>query len=777
MRLRNKISIIVVLIWAAMATFFYFGSHRVILDSYIRLENHEAISDLDRAESSLQQTIENVQLSVKDWSIWDETYRFVYDKNSAFIKSTLALSSFQSINMDIILFYDTHGKLIYSAAVNHDKTKQIPLPDGLLDALKPKGKIIYQPDINSSSQGMISIPSGILLIAAHSIITSENTGPVRGTLVMAKYLTNSILNQIEKLSGTNATIFRLPQTISNPEITPVYNTLISGQANYLQINHDQLDAYRFLKDINGNNIAIMKIDTPRKIFQIGKETIWYSNIIVFAYSIIITIVLWLLLQILIVKRIEVLSYRVKASDANKKSDYHHPLSNLADEVTSVEKLFHRATHDPLTGLANRSSLYESFNHLTHEFEDTGKKIVLIYLDLDHFKRINDSLGRDVGDQLLMVTGKRLSASLRDQDIAARLGGDEFVVILTDIETDQIDSVTNRIFKAVNRSFKHDNHEIYVSCSMGVCIYPDDGATIETLIKKADMALYHAKEKGRNHYQFYSDSLHQQINETYRKEIELQNAIDEKQLCLYYQPIYNLRTKQIVSLEALIRWNHPTRGLLSASEVIPLAERTDLIYPIGEWILKTACSQVKAWQDKGLPVVPVAVNISSAQMKQSSISDIVIHALQESSLDTKLLQIEITETGFIDLNPKLLKDLEGLRASGVKLTIDDFGTGYAGLGYLKSLPVHKLKIDQSFIRDIQTDPDDKAITLAIIAIAHQLNLEVTAEGVENIEQYNFMCYHQVDEVQGYYLSKPLSVEDCEKLLSGVEPLRDIDNKNK
>lgn len=774
MKLRNKISIIVMVIWAAMATFFYFGSHRVILESYLRLENQEITNDINRTESALNQMIDAVELSVKDWSIWDETYQFVNDRNDSFIKSTLALSSFQSIDIDVILFFNTHGKLIYSTAVSSDRTKKIPLPEGLLDELKPKAKILNQLEINSSTKGIISIPSGILLIASHSIITSESTGPVRGTLVMAKYLTNSVLKQIEKLSGTDATLFRLPQTMSYTELAPVYKKLMADQLIYLSARDNKISAYRMLKDINNNNIAILKIESPRKIYQIGAETIRYSNIIVLVYSIIITIILWTLLQFLIVKRIERLGRNIKSAADNKNS-FQTTLSHLADEVSSVEKLFHQATHDPLTGLANRSYLHESFNRIVSNPDQLHDKIIIIYIDLDHFKRINDSLGRDVGDQLLIVTAKRLSASLRDDDIAARLGGDEFVIMLTEVNEDQIESVTNRIFKAVNRAFKYDNHEIYISCSMGVCVYPEDGATIETLIKKADMALYHAKETGRNHYQFYSDSLNQAVSDTYRKEIELHNAIDDKQLCLYYQPIYNLRTKQIVSLEALIRWNHPTKGLLGASEIIPLAERTDLIYPIGEWILKTACTQVKEWQNKGLPVVPVAVNISSTQMKQSSISDIVIDALHESSLDAKLLQIEITETGFIDLNPKLLKDLERLRASGIKLIIDDFGTGYAGLGYLKSLPVHKLKIDQSFIRDIQTDPDDKAITLAIIAIAHQLNLEVTAEGVENIEQYNFMCYHQVDEVQGHFLSKPLSGEDCEKLLSGDEPLPDIDKK--
>jgi diguanylate cyclase (GGDEF)-like protein len=448
------------------------------------------------------------------------------------------------------------------------------------------------------------------------------------------------------------------------------------------------------------------------------------------------------------------------------------IENVPDEVSSVVTLYHQATHDPLTGLANRNLLYQAFKDYAADLSIPDQKIVILFIDLDHFKRINNTLGHDVGDQLLIISAKRLTASLRGNDLASRLGGDEFVVMLVDIEKTQIESIASRIFKSINRPITYDNHEIYLSCSMGVCVYPNDGSSIEQLIKLADLALYHAKENGRNHYQFYSESLNADLNETHQKEIELQRALDEHQLTLYYQPIYDLKTKQIVSMEALIRWHHPTQGLLGADEIIPFAERSELIYPISDWVLKTVCAQSKIWQDKSLPIVPIAVNLSAVQLKEISISEKIITYIREAGIKPCHLEIEITETGFIDITPRIISELNNLKAAGIMLTIDDFGTGYAGLGYLKKLPVGKLKIDQSFIRDIQIDPDDKAITLAIIAIAHQLNLKVTAEGVENVEQYNFMCYHQVDEVQGFFLSKPMSVEDCEKLLTGTEtkPIR-------
>ena len=766
MKLKTKISVIVLIIWATMATLFYYGSQQIILKSYVRLEDQTIQENLDRTQAVLEQVIDSIELNVKDWSIWDDTYHFMQNRNQKFIKSTLALSSLQSLNIDVIMLFDTKGKLVSSIAINRDRTKAIPLPAGLLEKLTPNSKLLNLANINSSAKGMISIPTGILLTASHSIINSEGKGPSRGTLVMAKFLTNTVLANIEHLVKADATIFRLPNTIKHTEVEPIYPDLVANKPNVFIKDHEKLFGYRFLHSINNDNIAILKVNLPRRIYNIGMETTRYSNIVVFIYSIAITLLLWVLLQYLIVKRIEKLNKHIGKIGKDDKL-LSKLIENVSDEVSSIATLYHQATHDPLTGLANRNMLYQAFNEYSAELSGSDQKIVILFIDLDHFKRINDTLGHDVGDALLITTAKRITATLRDNDIAARLGGDEFVVMLNDIEQSQIESITNRIFKNLNKPIPHDNHHIHITSSMGVCIYPNDGTSIDTLIKQADMALYYAKENGRNHYQYYSESLSKTINETHQKEIELQYALDDHQLCLHYQPIYNLQSKQIASMEALIRWNHPTKGLLGADSIIPIAESSDLIHPIGEWVLKAVCSQLKIWREKGLPVVPIAINVSSMQFKQSSLSNTIINTLQEANLPTNLLEIEITETGFIDITPKLVNELQSLKAAGIKLIIDDFGTGYSGLGYLKRLPVSKLKIDQSFIRDIHTDPDDKAITLAIIAIAHQLNLKVTAEGVENVEQYNFMSYHQVDEVQGYFLSPPLSVEHCEKLLSGEQ----------
>lgn len=491
-------------------------------------------------------------------------------------------------------------------------------------------------------------------------------------------------------------------------------------------------------------------------------------VVVIGYSALMALLIWISLQIFIIKRIKAFSNSL-GHMGRPDLALKQIMNASKDEVSAIASSYHIATHDQLTGLPNRHLLYKAFESAKEQLSKNTNKIVVVFIDLDHFKRINDTLGHDAGDAILKSTANRINSSLRIIDIASHIGGDEFVVLLIDVENDQIESITRRIFKSINQPVNYNEHEIYISCSMGVCVYPDDGNSINDLIKQADKTLYHAKEEGRNRYQFYSASLNDTINLIHRRETELQYALDNQQFVLFYQPIYDLRTKQVTSLEALIRWKHPEKGLLGANEVIPFAESTNLMNPIGEWVLKETCRQLKDWKNKGVPIVPVAINVSSEQLSQTGLCEKIIRIVHAAGINANLLQFEITETGFINITRKLINELATLNAFGIKLVIDDFGTGYSGLGYLKSLPVSKLKIDQSFIRDLLTDPDDKAITLAIIAIAHELKLRVTAEGIENVDQYNFMTHHAVDEVQGHFLSEPLSADDCEKYLNGEKTI--------
>lgn len=764
MKLRTKISVIILAVWVFMAIIFYFSSHRIILESYLRVENQMIARNIDRTTSALDQIIDKLNATVADWAMWDDTYQFVVDKNKSYIDSNMVVSTFQNTGMDMMLFYNEQGRLIYSGGVNADSTKIIQIPKQILSAISKQKKVTEQRRTTSSIQGLINTQQGIYLISAHAITDSKGDGPVRGTLVGAKHFTSKVESDIKSVVKADTEFYTLSEVAQNKELEKIYLETLNTGSNTIDKLQDTLIGYKIIYNIDNKPAALLQLKLPRTVYKIGKETITYSNIIALIYSIGITALLWFMLQHLIVKRIERLNRNITKIGTNDQY-FLKLINNVSDEVSSVAELYRQATHDPLTGLANRHLLVTVFNHCAEHLSAIDHKIVILFIDADNFKRINDTLGHDVGNDVLIETAKRINASLRENDIAARIGGDEFVVMLTNVRTDEIISIADKIFKSISKPISSNGHNVFATFSMGVSTFPDDSDKIDELIKQADMSMYHAKEQGRNRYEKYTLMLNRAISESHIKERELQKAIDESQLRVFYQPIFDLRTKQIVSFEALLRWQHPERGLLGADEIVPLAEKTDLIKPIGDWVLKAVCYQVKEWQDKGLPALPVAVNLSSAEIRSNSICDKVITALNSANLDSKYLMIEITETGFIELNKNILSELRGLRANGISLAIDDFGTGYSGLGYLKRLPVEKLKIDKTFIRDIHTDPDDKAIVLAIIAIAHQLNLRITAEGVETAEQYNFLCYHQVDEVQGNYLSGPLSQEEVEKLLSG------------
>lgn len=761
MKLRNKISIMIIVVWVFMAIVVYLGSQLIIKQSFLNLEEESAINNIQRIHQTIQQMEHSVASVLASWAIWDDTYNFMANKNQAYIDSNLTISSFTSPALDMILYFDTTGKPFYTIAADVTRTKEAPLPKGLFAYLTPSSKIVNQPNVDSGVEGLISVPSGILITAAHSIVTSNNTGPVRGTLMMARYFNDASLNELRNITKVDATIYPLSMVEQHPDLSVALDVLRKAPYFIDRKDDKTLNAYSEVKDINGDTIGIIKANLPRSIYQIGLKTIHYYNFIAIISSIMLLLVLWLSIHSFIVRRLE----KLKNSMAGAKSDtelYRYVSEETSDEVSSVAALYHHATHDPLTGLANRYLLYQIFESRSPKIK-SNNKIVLISIDIDHFKNINDALGHEIGDLLLIHISKQLTSCLRIGDLAIRLGGDDFVVLLFDLPPDIIEDMIKQVFGLLKKEVTLGGHELNVTYSMGVSIYPDNGKDIPSLLKYADIALYHAKESGMNQYQYYSNDLSKAIEESKRKELELQNAIDNKELCLYYQPIYNTLTREIINIEALIYWNHPQKGLLPAAEVFQYAEKSDLIIPIGKWALKAACTQMQIWQSKGVSKLPIAINLSLLQIKNLLIDKLVSEVLSESGLDPHLLELELTETSYIEINENIINELHSLKNKGIQFTVDDFGVGYSGLGLLKSLPISKIKIDPSFIRDIFIDLDDRAITLAIIAIGHQLNLQVVAAGVETEAQYEFLKNNNVDAVQGSYLCAPIDRESCEKLI--------------
>ncbi len=438
--------------------------------------------------------------------------------------------------------------------------------------------------------------------------------------------------------------------------------------------------------------------------------------------------------------------------------------DITDAARAEQRIRYQAFHDSLTGLPNRNLLNECLSEALDRGQDNTRKLAVMFLDLDRFKTINDTLGHAIGDQLLQGVATRLKASLSEKDIIARWGGDEFTIILPEVSSVVAASkIAEEIIQTLKPVFSIENHHLHISTSIGIALSPQDGDDGETLIKHADSALYRAKEKGRNTYEVYTPAFDILASELLDLENRLHRALERDEFMINYQPKVNIKTGEIKGMEALVRWNHPELGLVSPSKFIPIAEDTGLIMPIGEWVLKTACAQNQAWIASGLSAIPVAVNLSLRQFQQPDLVEKIAEVLFQTGLEAQYLTLEITETVAmldVDFTRQLLRDLKNM---GVNIALDDFGTGYSSLSYLKQFPLHTLKIDRSFVKDLALEPADIAIARAVIALGHGLHLNVVAEGVETQEQLDCLRMLDCEEIQGYLFSRPLSPEDATQLL--------------
>lgn len=437
-----------------------------------------------------------------------------------------------------------------------------------------------------------------------------------------------------------------------------------------------------------------------------------------------------------------------------------------------QELQHQATHDSLTGSANRVLLLRRIYDVAIEAEKNHTMFAILFFDLDRFKLVNDSLSHAAGDELLIEASCRLKSLMDPKDTLARLGGDEFVIVLADIEQiDRVNHKINQILEAFRRPFKIHQRDVITTVSIGVSIYPEHGKTAEELLRHADSAMYHVKARKGNHFQYYTSDIQDEMQNSLDQELQLRLAIENKEFFLVYQPQIGLHEEKLVAVEALVRWRHPTKGILLPIDFIPLAEDMGLISVIGEWVMRAACMQNKAWQDLGLSPIRMAVNVTSQQFKENNLVEIVRKILLDTQLEPKYLELELTESVILN-SYHTIKTVAELKELGVGIAVDDFGTGYSSLNYLQKMPLDRLKIDRSFIQHIQTNRDDEVIIRAVISMAKNLNLEVLAEGVETQEQLNFLKKNHCGDVQGFYFSKPLTVFELEKYLRNPKNIKDI-----
>ncbi len=440
------------------------------------------------------------------------------------------------------------------------------------------------------------------------------------------------------------------------------------------------------------------------------------------------------------------------------------LGRWLERKQAEQRIMEMATHDVLTGLPNRNLLLDRIAQALAHDRRSQEQAAVLFIDLDHFKVINDSLGHDVGDLLLQEVATRLITAARGEDTVARRGGDEFIVLLPNITGPQdAEAVAQKILNGLMQPYYIHGKELHIGSSIGISLFPDDGRDVEVLLKNSDIAMYHAKESGRNNYQFFSSEMNRRSVERHSLGVDLRHALERNELLLYFQPVVDMPSAKLIGMEVLLRWQHSKQGLIPPSGFIPLAEETGMIVPIGEWVLRQSCLQIKAWQSQGYDVPKLAVNLSAQQFRQKTLVADIARILAETGVEGRCLTLEITESMLVENIEKTILALQQLNALGLEISIDDFGTGYSSLSYLKRYPINTLKIDRSFVRDIATDPNDAAIIAAIIAMARSLKMKVIAEGVETEEQLAFLMQQECGCYQGYYFSKPLPAVEAESKL--------------
>lgn len=439
---------------------------------------------------------------------------------------------------------------------------------------------------------------------------------------------------------------------------------------------------------------------------------------------------------------------------------------LVEQKASLERLAH---HDALTALPNRLLFLDRLRQAIKKAHRETNQLAVLFVDLDRFKQINDSLGHTMGDAVLKVVAHRLQNCLREEDVVARLGGDEFTIIMGSLHKPQhAMAMAQKLIRSVQHPVSHDDHELYVSASVGISLYPQDGQTADKLLQNADVAMYKAKHEGRRNFQFYTSDMTKLAIERVRMESQLHRALEKQQFVVYYQPQLDLLSGKLIGLEALVRWQHPELGLLLPTRFIPLAEDTGLILPLGRWVLETACRQIAEWHAANLYPGRIAVNLTGNQLKNDKFIPTIEQILEASSCKPDWLELEITESVIMEQRGRSFTILQRLKEQGIELAIDDFGTGYSSLAHLKRLPVSRLKIDRSFIRDIPHDASNKAIARAVIAMGRSMGLKVIAEGVETVEQKTFLAAERCDEIQGYLNGRPLPAGQMSRLLSSSQP---------
>lgn len=904
MSLSKKTILIIGITFLCLIMLFYGSARYIMMKDYADLENQDARRNVQRVLSAISDRTDQIASNASDWATWDATYDFIEDKNSEYVENNIPDTTFQDLRLNLFLCVNSSGEIVFGRAFDYNNMKEIPLPYNLKNKLAEDTMLWRHDSAERDISGVYVFEEGPMLLASAPIVKSDQSGPVRGALIMGRYLDETELFSIAEQTRLNINIARFGGT----ELAPDIKSKLESDGEDIPIiaqplNGDDIYGYGLLKDVFGEPALALQVEMEREIYQQGLNSLRLLLFSLVLFVVVFGVVVVLLLQKNVLSRLAKLSrsfsmiskcgdhsMRLQASgndeltqlavsantmleslqhthqvlsDTNERYrtltenaydliceistdgrylyvspnykeslgynpsdlinknviDFIYPedrnkvmnsiisvynsgsneityrvicmngetkwfessgktyntvngetrLVAVSRDITEKQKyedtIRFQAFHDSLTGLPNRLLFKDRLSLALAHCRRNKNMLALIFLDLDRFKLINDTLGHEIGDKLLCQVADRLKECVREGDTVARFGGDEFTIMLSEVTNEEgAAKVAEKILESIRHPIIVGDHELFISTSAGISLYPSDGENSDTLLKNADTAMYLSKEKNRDNYQFYTPALNQKTHERLLIENQLRRAIERKEFILHYQPKININNGELTGFEALVRWNHPERGLLLPGEFIPIAEETGMIVPLGEWVLRTACAQNKRWQDAGYPPLSVSVNLSGRQFHLQNLTEVIRRILKETGLDPYWLELEITESTVMKNSEYTVETLYKLKKMGVKLSIDDFGTGYSSLGQLKRFPVDKLKIDKVFVMEIGEIKDSEVIASTVIALCKSLKLGVVAEGVETEVQRKFLQKHQCSEMQGFLFSRPLSPAELEALLA-------------
>lgn len=808
MSLRYKTLLILSFSWILILCLLYLAAEAYLKKGFEALEVEYAQRNVVRLVNVIHEEIKQVSRHNQDITKLNSVKNIFLGQANTFSPKSLLHSE-----VGLYSFWNTDKQLLSGHYYSFLMERFLPFPNELK-------RSVFEYQLlgdKGHASGVVRLSNGFWLISSQPVYDNDSK-TLLGYSLLGKHLTDNELSALSSIAMLSFQLYDYKKAVELEYLTVPIAHLKQTPSPYIEpVNSKVTHGFAFLRDVQDKPVALIKTEISRDILSTGIRTTHYFYLILVAIAAIISLVIWFLLKIFVIDRLSSLSKQVTSYEAVNDPDFRVYITGsdelthmsiainkmlrmissakgelesrvksrtqelldtnkrLRDEIqmrTDVESelrnkevmLEHMAHHDALTGAPNRVYFNEQLQKAIHIAEKGQKKLAVLFVDLDRFKFINDALGHDFGDHVLQDVSKRITGVLREGDLMARLGGDEFIIYATNVNSkDDIEKVAKRILNAVKDPVKVKGREFHISMSIGISMFPEDGNSIESLESFADVAMYRAKAEGGNQYQFYTKTLQDASKRKLELETMLRNALDNNELTLHYQPILSTKSKRLVMVEALCRWQHPTLGMIPPAEFIPIAEETGLIYRIGEWVLEQACQQQKSWVDAGYAAIIMAVNVSALQYLEPVFVDKVKHILEKTQIVPECLELELTESTLMECTTTSQDKLMQLKALGVKVSLDDFGTGYSSMSYLRNFPIDTLKIDRSFIVDSTSSHRDKALVGAIVELGQKLGLNVLAEGIETYSELSYFLLEGCDMLQGFLFSKPLPAERvCEYL---------------